>query len=122
MEQSARTPDDETVPRILVVVTRSGGIAGMRRQWRAQPDAAEASAWRALIDSCPWDARREAARTAPRGADRFEWVIRARDDDADREASLADDELDGAWRTLVDAVRDWSAPPAKVTDRRDGSS
>jgi hypothetical protein len=122
MESTRQTPDDEQDPSILVVVIRSGGIAGMRRQWRAEPAGAEASEWRSLIDQCPWDDRAGAANRPKRGADRFEWLIRARDDDVSREASLGDDELDGAWRQLVDAVRDWGGAPRKITGRRDGSS
>lgn len=39
----------------------------------------------------------------------FTWWIRATWTDSDpREAELVDDEVVGAWRDLVDAVRDWS--------------
>jgi hypothetical protein len=41
--------------------------------------------------------------------DGFTWWIRATWSDADpREAELVDDQVVGAWRDLVDAVRDWS--------------
>jgi len=41
--------------------------------------------------------------------DGFTWWIRATWSDTDaREAELFDDQVVGAWRDLVDAVRDWS--------------
>lgn len=106
------------------MVTRSGGIAGLRRQWRAEPAADDTSAWRTLIDQCPWDAATDRGRAPAPGADRFEWLIHAREDDAEREARLGDHELDGAWRELVDAVRDFggSRGRRRVSGRSDGSS
>lgn len=109
---------------VEVAVTRSGGFAGMTRRWRAEPPPDQAPQWIALIAQCPWDAApavpsaEDAAegdadgRPRPRqgfGADRFMWSIHARcGQDVDRETELADDELVGAWRELVDAVREWS--------------
>lgn len=79
----------------------------MTKQWRAEPPADEASNWVALITQCPWDAVQAGATTG--GADRFTWWIHARcGDQHEREAEVPDDELVGAWRELVDAVRDWS--------------
>ena len=86
-------------------MTRTGGIAGLRRIWRAQPDTAEAPHWIALIDGCPWDAADPARATRPTGADRFVWHVDARCGDPDREAALADPEVQGPWRELIDAVR-----------------
>jgi hypothetical protein len=38
------------------------------------------------------------------------WWIHARwGDEDEREAELPDDEITGAWRELVDAVREWSS-------------
>ncbi|MGP3535378.1 protealysin inhibitor emfourin [Microbacterium sp. RD1] len=88
---------------VVVTVVRSGGIAGMRRQWQAAPDPDEAPRWRAMVESCPWDD----PGTDAGGADRFIWSIRADDgDDVAREAEVPDSHLEGPWRTLVDAVRD----------------
>ena len=90
---------------IAVTVTRTGGIAGMRRTWRAQPDTAESPHWIALIDGCPWGAADPARPIRPSGADRFVWHVDARCGDAAREAALADPEVQGPWRELIDAVR-----------------
>ncbi|MFE5409921.1 hypothetical protein [Microbacterium sp. NPDC056569] len=115
-------------PAVEVDVARTGGIAGITRRWSAQPPAAEASEWISLIDRCPWsdivttsseDADDEPERSAapPRPAlrradpvpDGFVWFIRATWSGTDtREAELPDDEVVGAWRELIDAVRDWS--------------
>jgi hypothetical protein len=96
--------DDEVVA-IAVTVTRTGGIAGMRRTWRAQPATEESPQWIALIDGCPWDAADPARPIPPTGADRFMWHVDARCGDAEREAALADPEVQGPWRDLIDAVR-----------------
>lgn len=110
---------------VEVAVTRSGGFAGITRRWRAEPPPAEASQWRELIGQCPWDAAPAVrsgkgsetdgipvADTGTKerpGADRFVWGIYARcGEDVERETELADDELVGAWRELVDAVREWN--------------
>lgn len=115
------TPPEPTTT-VVVVVTRTGGFAGTRRAWRAEPVADQAPVFLSLIQQCPWDASPGSA--APEGADRFVWSIVAQWDDADeREARLGDSDLTGAWRELVDAVRDWTAPDERaVTDRTDASS
>ena len=111
MDQTGRPePDDEPngdAAPLLVAVTRTGGFAGLTRAWKAQPPEDEASEWIALIDRCPWD---ECADQDPRGADRFQWSIRAQfRTDGVREADLPDSALTGPWRELVDAVRAWTS-------------
>ncbi|TFV83713.1 hypothetical protein E4V99_01070 [Microbacterium sp. dk485] len=86
--------------RVVITVTRTGGIAGRRRLWRAEPPPEDTPRWEELIRRCPWD---EAGSTGA-GADRFVWAIRAVDGRT-REAELADARLEGPWRELVDAVR-----------------
>jgi hypothetical protein len=112
---------------VEVAVTRTGGFAGLTKRWLAEPAAAEASVWIDLIAQCPWDAPAtgadsdaapgaeagaapgaEAGAVPSPGADRFVWWIRARcGEQEEREAELPDDEIVGAWRALVDAVREW---------------
>jgi hypothetical protein len=102
--QRSQPTDDASV---TVAVIRSGGIAGMRRAWRADPAPAEASHWVALIDDCPWD---EPA-PDPIGADQFTWRIVARCTPApqavpdERVTALPDHGLQGPWLALVDEVR-----------------
>ncbi|WP_243076897.1 protealysin inhibitor emfourin [Microbacterium sp. SS28] len=102
-------PDEpaQPAPALVVAVTRTGGFAGIARAWTAEPREAEAPEWMALIARCPWDERLE---SDPRGADRFQWSIRAQcGPEEDREAELPDRAVQGPWRDLVDAVREWSA-------------
>lgn len=91
-------PDDD---RIVVVVVRTGGIAGIRRHWQVQRPRPEAGPWLALIDRCPWDAPSE-SRPMP---DQYVWSIQACTPTEKRERELSDAELTGAWHDLVDAVR-----------------
>ncbi|GEK87383.1 protealysin inhibitor emfourin [Microbacterium aerolatum] len=101
------TPEDDD--RVVVAVVRSGGIAGIRRRWQVEPPRPETRVWIGLIERCPWDAPRE----TDAGADRYVWSIRVRMPQEQRERELADSELQGAWRELVDAVREAdSAKPA----------
>ena len=96
--------DDEADDDLLVVaVVRTGGIAGLRRQWQIEKPAPQAHDWFSLIDRCPWNAPEK----KDPGADRYRWSIRVRTAQEQRERELADSEVEeGAWRDLVDAVRE----------------
>ena len=104
---------------MLVIVTRSGGFGGLRRTWSVlvdeQPDAA---AWLVLLSELPWDD----VPPQPPQPDRFVYVIRYERqsgapadldhphaptpiDPPEREATLAEQQLQGPWRELVDRVR-----------------
>ncbi|AZS36239.1 hypothetical protein CVS47_00839 [Microbacterium lemovicicum] len=101
---SQPTADDaDAAASALVVVTvvRTGGIAGMRKTWSAEPAPDEQEHWVMLIESCPWD--ESVGET--RGADRYVWSISARCGEQHREADLPDQAVAGPWRTLVDEVR-----------------
>lgn len=99
-----REPKDEQREPLEVTVSRTGGFAGMRREWRAEPPAEDAPRWIVLIDDCPWDLAHDGAH-AGRGADRFVWSIRAARGGKARQASVAEGDLLGPWRELVDEVR-----------------
>ena len=94
-------PDEE--PDFLIVVIRTGGIAGISRRWRVEPPREETPRWVELIDRCPWEDPSDAQQ---RGADRYVWSIRARTPSARHERELPESALDGPWRRLVDAVRE----------------
>lgn len=88
-----------------ISVVRTGGFAGLRRTWSVDTADAAVTDWVGLVDACPWDA----AATPKPATDRFVWRIElrgSRGTRADRRnATLADSDLVGPWRALVDAVR-----------------
>ena len=100
------TPDD--VNHIVVAVVRSGGLAGLRRRWRAEPAPEQTPQWLALVERCPWD---EPLEDDPSGADRYVWSIHARVREEQLEQVVPDAHLEGPWRELVDAVRDADPSP-----------
>ncbi|MDQ0614373.1 hypothetical protein QF046_002014 [Microbacterium sp. W4I4] len=96
--------DDADHGRIVVAVVRTGGFAGLRRRWRVEPDPEQAPQWVALVERCPWDEQSDAGTDV--GADRYVWSIHAVLREQQHERVVPDHELQGAWRELVDAVRD----------------
>ena len=81
-----------------IVVSRNGGITGIRTTWEvdvdAQPDSAE---WASLITALPWA---EVAARAPE-PDRFVYRIRC----APNEVVLAEPQVCGPWKELIDRVK-----------------
>jgi len=108
--------DDDTTPVLRIEVERTGGFAGLSRSWHVEPAGDERAAWLALVESCPWRAASSPG-SGMHGADRFHWRIRVTDRGDVRRAEL-DDDLDSAWRNLVDAVREGRMPPADGAPRR----
>ena len=89
---------DELDPRpaLVVRVTRTGGFAGLRRQWQVEAVSEdEARLWWPLVEACPWGAAEGDCH-----ADGFLYEVRANG----REATLPERQMDGPWRELVDAV------------------
>ncbi|HCS61946.1 MAG TPA: hypothetical protein DIW46_11230 [Microbacterium sp.] len=99
-------------PQIVVIIVRTGGIAGIRRQWQVEPPLDENPRWAALIEQCPWDAPNQ----EPHGADRYIWSIRAHTPADSRERDVPDHDLAGPWRDLVDAVRNASQEDGDADD------
>jgi len=95
--------EPEDAPAVAVTVVRTGGLAGLSRRWHAV--GGEESDLVALVYRCPWDDCGEDA-AAPEGADRFTWSVSAVCGSEERHAELAEHDLDGPWRELVDAVRE----------------
>lgn len=109
-DDGSDAPDDASEQRIVIAVVRTGGLAGLRRRWRVEPEPPQAPQWTALIERCPWEEPPSGAQ--PVGADRYVWSIHARVRDEQREQVLPDSALQGAWRDLVDAVRDADVTPS----------
>ena len=81
----------------VISVVRSGGFAGLQREWTIEVTAAEeAERWHPIIDACPWDEN-----DAVGNPDGYVYSVRAND----RTAVVAENRLDGPWRQLVDEVR-----------------
>ncbi len=115
--QDAETSATPVEVVIVVRVVRTGGFAGITREWTAEPPPDDVPKWRGLIHGCPWDAAASPSRSS--GADRFDWRISAREADAPAlRAELSDTELTGPWRDLVDEVRSFGDAPDRERTRR----
>ncbi|WP_353115022.1 protealysin inhibitor emfourin [Microbacterium sp.] len=113
MPESAARDDGDTGaegPAIVILVMRSGGIAGLRRRWEVAARGDDEGRWTELLESCPWD---DPAPRPDGGADRFTWSIRARMSDDERVRDLPESAVTGAWRDLIDAVRAASHAPER---------
>lgn len=99
---SARSGAARTIGAMRITVVRTGGVAGIRREWTVvveqQPDAAS---WRELLEHVPW----EAPPAQDGRPDRYVYLIRS----AQYEVQLGESALDGPWRELVERVRDAGA-------------
>lgn len=81
-----------------ITVVRSGGVAGLSREWTVvveqQPDA---DAWHELLEHVPW----EAPPAEDGRPDRYVYRIRS----STHEVRVGESALEGPWRELVDRVR-----------------
>jgi hypothetical protein len=87
--------------RVVVTVVRTGGIAGLRREWAVEASGPDATPWMTLIDRCPWDDDPPAAS----GADRYMWRVSARTPARECRTDIPDSGLRGPWRDLVHAAQ-----------------
>ena len=94
--------DDGRAASLAILVVRTGGIAGLRREWRVEPSHEHAGRWAELVERCPWESPLPPAE----GADRFVWRIVAHLPSGDRTRDVPEAQLTGPWRSLVEAVRD----------------
>ncbi len=81
-----------------ISVVRSGGFAGLSRTWVVRVEEQDdRESWLALVQDLPWHDRRR----HPAHPDRFSYRIRV----SRRQITLPEQQLDGAWRELVDRVK-----------------
>lgn len=81
----------------VITVVRSGGFAGLRREWSVEVSVPQdAEHWRPIVEACPWDDAD--GDTVPDG---FVYDFRV----ADHQAVVAEHQLEGPWRHLADEVR-----------------
>ncbi|WP_156761378.1 protealysin inhibitor emfourin [Microbacterium karelineae] len=86
-----------------IVVIRSGGFAGLRREWAVSPRD-DAAAWIPLVEACPWN---EVPSDAT-ARDRYIWRIEVHLLTLHHAADVPESSLTGAWQALVERVRDAS--------------
>ena len=103
---------DSAEPEVDIRVTRTGGLAGVRRGWCVE--SRDSGEWEPLVEACPWD---DDGIVVDTGADRFVWRIEVLAPAPQRTAELPDAAVEGPWRALVVRVRDEGAPvrPARTT-------
>lgn len=86
-----------------IVVSRSGGFAGLRRSWRIDTESCDdPDGWHDLVDTLP----RESPAAQPGPPDDFAWTITV----ARTTVTIPGSRLDGPWARLVDRVRDEGDP------------
>src|SRR5690606_8995988 len=90
-------------PEVRIRVTRSGGVAGVRRGWCVESQ--EGAVWRGLVEACPWDAEPPRA-----SADRFVWRIEVDAPEPPRTTVLPEAAVRGPWRLLVERVQEEGEP------------
>jgi hypothetical protein len=82
----------------VISVVRTGGFAGLRREWTIEVSAPDdAARWRPIVEACPWD---DQANDQPR-PDGFVYDVHA----ATYSATVSEQTLDGPWQLLVDEVQ-----------------
>jgi hypothetical protein len=87
----------------VITLVRSGGFAGIRREWSIEVVAAdEAEYWCPIIEACPWSDV-----TGDGNPDGYVYDFRV----ADHEAVVPERELDGPWRELAEQVRRHAGQP-----------
>lgn len=101
-----------TMPADLTItVTRSGGFAGITREWSVSSTIDDATELYALVDACPWYSIK--IDTASR--DRFVYVITVHEPRKRRAATIPESSLTGPWKSLVQRIQrqhpDPGAPP-----------
>jgi len=84
---------------MIITVIRSGGFAGLSRQWSIRvEEQADEEQWRELIDRLPWE-QDLATQDEP---DRYIYRVRC----APREAVIPERKLTGPWRELIHRVQE----------------
>lgn len=86
------------MPDLTITVKRTGGFAGLTREWSAVGPRDE---WLPLVEACPW-------RSVPRDTqsrDRFVYVISVRTARTRKKAEVPESALTGPWRDLVERVQ-----------------
>ena len=86
---------------LTITVARTGGFAGLKREWSVSSALEDAADLIALVDACPWRSIRSDAVSR----DRFVYLITVRAPRRRRSARLPEASLTGPWKTLVKRVQ-----------------
>jgi hypothetical protein len=86
-------------PAIVVTVARTGGLAGLRAEWRVATD--DCDEWTPLIEACPWDT----VAADPHSRDRYVYLIEVMSPNRRCKAQVPEASLVGPWKELVDKVQ-----------------
>ena len=78
---------------------RTGGFAGLKREWSV---VGEPDEWWALVEACPW----RSVRPDTSSRDRFVYAITVRAAGGRRKALVPEVSLTGPWRALVERVQE----------------
>jgi hypothetical protein len=81
-----------------VHVVRTGGFAGLAREWLASGPPDE---WLPLVDACPW----RSVPKDPVSRDRFVYEITVRAPRRKRHATVPEAALTGPWKDLVERAQ-----------------
>ena len=89
------------VAELTITVARSGGFAGLTREWSVSSAIDDAGELLALVDACPW----RSIHPDRVSRDRFVYLITVRAPRRRRTASLPEASLTGPWKSLVQRVQ-----------------
>ena len=83
---------------LLVTVVRTGGFAGLRREWAA---SGPTDVWLPLVEACPW----HSVPVDRSSRDRFVYAITVKAPRRKCSATVPEASLTGPWKALVDRVQ-----------------
>lgn len=97
---------------LTITVARTGGFAGLKREWSVSSALDDEDELMRLVEACPWH---EPPRPDPEARDRFVYLITVRAPRSRRSATVPESSMTGPWKTLVLRVTDPPKPPEKTT-------
>ena len=92
---------------LTITVGRSGGFAGLTREWSVSSTLDSADDLMQLIDACPW----RSVQSESESRDRFVYVITVRTPRTHRSATVPESSLTGPWKSLVQRVQNEHPAP-----------
>lgn len=100
-------------PELTVTVARTGGFAGLKREWSVSSALDDADELERLVEACPWH---DPPRPDPQARDRFVYLITVRAPRSHRSATVPESSMTGPWRSLMLRVTDPPRPRGSALD------